>query len=127
MDTKMDTKEFEKRDIYCTEKRSVESFDGFLAQCKRAINKLYRYGDEIPAISVDTEFWSMNSGENGLTCWEYLKKYGCLTVQDGCFCVTFEYDAIVFAAYSSAMLIEMGVYTHEEINEYVDCKCNENF
>ena len=139
-------KKFDKKDIYTTQTRSVSDFKGFLEQCKRAINKLYGhkvgtkegiwswYADDnaykyildknlLPI--ADRELYLENRAEyekaKELSCWEFLKKYGFIHIEDGYFCVDFEFDETVFAAYSSKALIDMGVYTKEEINQYVDC------
>ena len=132
-------REYDKKDIYTTHTFSVESFEGFLAQCKRAVNKLH--GEKV---SVKYDFWSTIMGHrtyqyfygyggflshedtdyetvSNMTYWEFLKKYGCLSIYDGFFCIDFEFGGMVFAAYSSRALIEMGIVTKEEIDLYVEC------
>jgi hypothetical protein len=52
---------------------------------------------------------------------EYDKKYSYLSVYDGFHCIDFDFGGIIFAAYSSQALIEMGVTTKEEVNLYVEC------
>lgn len=142
-------KDFEKRDIYTTHSQSVEGWDGFLNQCKRAINKLYSFQGS--RVSVKTDFWSSYADDQAynflikrggydnllwderqkrwaeyekakkLSYWEFLKKYQFLTVQDGIHCVDFDWSGIVFAAYSTQCLVDMGVYTAEESKLYIDC------
>lgn len=133
-------REYDRKDIYTTHTTSSESFNGFLAQCKRAINKLHQ-----EKVSTKYDFWSCYASEQAykhfygnrrflsdaehaeyeqaknLSYWEFLKKYGYLSVQDGFFCIDFDFGGMVFAAYSSQALIEMGIFTKEEINLYVDC------
>jgi len=126
-------KEYDKKDIYTTHNQSVSDFKGFLEQCKRAINKLYGY-----KVSTKCDFWSTWDTEKAsihyfkgnyaeqekarkMTYWEFLKQYGYLSIQDGVHCIDFDFDGVVFAAYSSQCLIEMGVYTKEEIDRYVEC------
>ena len=141
-------KAFNKKDnAYTTHTRSVESFEGFLKQCKRAINK----AQQIPNASVRDEFFSMYAIEQAnrffknafhnlwnpqselykqklkeyesikkMSNWEYLRKYGELHVQDGWFCVDFEFGEMVFAGLSEKALIEMEVFTNEECRQYTD-------
>jgi len=141
-------KDFNKKDkVYTTHTRSVESFEGFLQQCKRAINK----AQQIPNASVRNEFFSVYATEQAnrflknafhnlwnpqselykqrlneyegikkMSNWEYLRKYGELHVQDGWFCVDFEFGEIVFAGLSQKALVEMGVFTNEECRQYED-------
>jgi hypothetical protein len=133
-------REYDKKDIYTTQTTSSESFEGFLAQCRRAINKLHQ-----EKVSTKYEFWSMYAyreafkhfygGKSFLSeeekakykqaknfsYWEFLRKYGYLSIYDGFYCIDFEYGGMVFAAYSSRALIEMGVFTKEEIDLYVEC------
>ena len=52
--------------------------------------------------------------------WEYLRKYGELCVQDGWFCVDFEFGNHVFAALSQKALVEMGVFSSEDCKLYLD-------
>jgi len=65
--------------------------------------------------------WAEYEQAKNLSYWEFLKKYQFLTVQDGIHCVDFDFGGIVFAAYSSQCLTEMGVFTKEESDLYVDC------
>lgn len=63
-------RDYNKRDIYTTHTQSVESFVGFLNQCKRAINKLYFfYG---APVSVKSDFWSAYAKEQA---YNHLIKY----------------------------------------------------
>jgi hypothetical protein len=138
-------REYDKKDIYTTHTRSVSSFNGFLSQCKRAINKLH--GQKV---STKYDFWSIYAKEPAykyfvegrmslsdeeyakyekareMSYWEFLKTYGYLSVYDGIFCIDFDYDGIVFASYSSKALIEMGVLTKDEIDLYVECELTIN-
>jgi hypothetical protein len=133
-------REYDKKDIYTTHTTSSESFDGFLAQCRRAINKLHQ-----EKVSTKYDFWSYYASEqaykhfygNGrflsneeqaeyeqaknMSYWEFLRKYGCLSVYDGFFCIDFDFGEMVFASYSSKAMVEMGIYTKEELDLYVEC------
>jgi hypothetical protein len=133
-------REYDKKDIYTTHGWSSESFDGFLTQCKRAVNKLYQ-----EKVSTKYDFWSTYASEQAskhffgkgsflsneeyteyekakdMSYWQFLKKYGYLSVYDGFHCIDFDFGGIVFAAYSSHALIEMGVTTKEEVDLYVEC------
>jgi hypothetical protein len=111
-------KEFNQRDnVFTTLTESVKSFKGFLNQCKRAVNKM----QQIPDASVNHEFFSTQKNENnGKTYWDVLKETGELHVQDGWFCVDFEFGGIVFAGLSQKALIEMEVFTKEECMQFVD-------
>ena len=66
-------------------RETSSSFDGFLRQAKRAVNRLYRecYGVEY-SIGVNDEVWSMrNKIDSELTNWQYLKANGTLTYTEG--------------------------------------------
>lgn len=126
--------EYNKRDRYTTQIRSVTSFEGFLRQCRRAIDKLHGFH-----IEADQEFWSMEAKDEAwrlykhgdisneeyevvkhMSMWQCLRKYQELHVEDGWFNIAFEFGEIVFAALSSRALIEMGIFTEEEMGEYTD-------
>jgi hypothetical protein len=140
-------KEHLKKDsVYTTLVESSGDYKGFLQQCKRAVNKM----QQIPNASVKYEFFSGCATEQAarfmkselvgmypghplrdekladynailkMTNWEYLRKYGELHVQDGWYCVDFGFGDIVFAALSQFALIEMGVFTKEECDNYID-------
>jgi hypothetical protein len=134
-------REFEKKDVYTTHTFSVEKFDGFLSQCRRAVNKLYGY-----RVSTKYDFWSTYAkkqaykhcygssvifpGEKeraeyekakNMSYWQFLKKYSYLSVYDGFLCIDFEFGGMVFATYSSQAMTEMGITTKEETDLYVEC------
>jgi hypothetical protein len=133
-------REYDKEDIYTTHTTSSGSFNGFLAQCRRAINKLHQ-----EKVSTKYDFWStyahreafkhfygshrfLSDAEHAeyeqaknMSYWEFLRKYGYLSVQDGFYCIDFEYDGMVFASYSSHAMVEMGIFTKEETDLYVEC------
>jgi len=142
-------KEHNKKDgIYTTYVSSSEDYNGFLKQCKRAVNKMQC----IPDASVKHEFFSKFATEQAdryysrmikdnylypnsplgmermteyeniakMSNWEYLRKYGELSVQDGWHCVDFEFGGIVFAGLSQGALTEMGVFTNEDCRLFLD-------
>ena len=133
---------------YTTYVESSEDRDTFLRQCKRAVNKMQgipdasvneeffsmyateqanRYFDrEIKNqyINADTEYgkeiWNEYESIKEMTNWEYLRKYGELSVHGGWYCVDFEFGTIVFAGLSQRAMVEMGVFTNEDCKLYLD-------
>jgi hypothetical protein len=111
-----------------------ESWEGFLNQCKRAVNKLHGF-----KVGVKYDFWSCRIGYNDfkevldldgrtmrygeyedLTYWEFLKKTGFLSINDGFHCIDFDSANHVFAGYSGPAYVDMEIVTAEELREFMD-------
>ena len=141
-------REHGKRDaVYTTHVHSSADWKGFLRQCKRAVNKMqqipgasvnveffsylatgqaYKFltreisGKFYPGMTGYDEKLAEYESIKNMTYREYLRKYGELSVQDGWFCVDFEFGGIVFAGLSQGALIEMGVFTKDDCNRYLE-------
>lgn len=116
---------------YRTDALSVGTFQGFLNQCKRAIDKLH--GEKM---SVKHDFWScvdrsiqyeaykkkfdFDNIPRNKTFWDILKETGELHIQDGFYCVDFEFGGVVYAEYSCRAMIDYFDCTEEEFNEYLN-------
>lgn len=142
-------REHNKKDnVYTTHTQSVKSFNGFIAQCRRAMckvlggkdnfygvkdnilgqyakeqaNRFYNreikdkyFGNEVYQSAEWAEYEAIKKMSN----WEYLRKYGELNIQDGWFCIDFDFGGTVFAGLSQFALTEMGVFTKEDCKMYL--------
>ena len=142
-------KEHNRKDnVYTTHTDSSENFSNFLKQCKRAVNKMQgipdakvdeeffsgrateqanRFYDRkikdrglFGNSPLSVERWKEHDAIEKMSNWEYLRKYGELHIQDGWFCVDFEFGGIVFAGLSQQALVEMGVFTKDDCKLFLD-------
>ena len=134
-------REHGKRDtVYTTHVQSSADWKVFLRQCKRAVNKMQQIPDASVNVEffnylateqaykfltreISGKFYPCPNGYDeklaeyesikNMSYRKYLRRYGELSVQDGWFCVDFEFSGIVFAGLSQRALVEMEVFTKD--------------